>query len=301
MGWVLAGLELETKPQRKTMTAPSVSRDKAAALAVQIAVEEKLSWISAQQVSSALQSMDDGVTYLIDVRSEDEFEAGHISGSINVPGGQAVQRADDFVAVRNAQIVFISNESARAVMAAYWYRQMGFVNVLVLQGGLRAWSEGGETLVSGAIQNEPLSFEAAKQEGALDRSSEIWNENCAIPRHWSSMSARVSNSNRRMCREPNGFRADGSSLNFRRTFPIELSRSSSLVPMDSNRSSRRVRYWRSAIRMLPFWTGCARMGCGGVFNGTGTRWLLGAAQRRCLVAFDPRQQGRYAALSGLGA
>jgi rhodanese-related sulfurtransferase len=163
MGWVLAGLELETKPQRKTMTAPSVSRDKAAALAGQIALEEKLSWISAQQVSSVLQSMDDGVTYLIDVRSEDEFEAGHISGSINVPGGQAVQRADDFVAVRNAQIVFISNESARAVMAAYWYRQMGFVNVFVLQGGLRTWSEGGETLVSGAIQNEPLSFEAAKR------------------------------------------------------------------------------------------------------------------------------------------
>jgi rhodanese-related sulfurtransferase len=97
------------------------------------------------------------------VRSEDEFEAGHISGSINVPGGQAVQRADDFVAVRNAQIVFISNESARAVMAAYWYRQMGFVNVFVLQGGLRTWSEGGETLVIGAIQQEPLSFEAAKR------------------------------------------------------------------------------------------------------------------------------------------
>ena len=50
-----------------------------------------------------------GVTYLIDVRSEAEFEAGHIAGSINVPGGQAVQRADDFVAVRNAQIIFISS------------------------------------------------------------------------------------------------------------------------------------------------------------------------------------------------
>src|SRR4030095_2487276 len=110
MGWVLAGLELETKPQRKTMTAPSVSRDKAAALAGQIALEEKLSWISAQQVSSVLQSMDDGVTYLIDVRSEDEFEAGHISGSINVPGGQAVQRPDDFGARRDAQVVFISDE-----------------------------------------------------------------------------------------------------------------------------------------------------------------------------------------------
>ena len=163
MGWVLAGLALETKPQRKTMSVPSVNRDKAAALAVQIAVEEKLSWISVRQVSNTLASMDDGVTYWVDVRSEDEFEAGHISGSINVPGGQAVQRADDFIAVRNAPIVFISNESARAVMAAYWYRQMGFGNVFVLQGGLRAWSEDGEMLVSGVLQNEPLGFKAAKR------------------------------------------------------------------------------------------------------------------------------------------
>jgi 3-mercaptopyruvate sulfurtransferase SseA len=56
-----------------------------------------------------------------------------------VPGGQAVQRADDFVPVRNAEMVFISNQSARAVMAAYWYREMGFKQVRVLQGGLAAW------------------------------------------------------------------------------------------------------------------------------------------------------------------
>jgi rhodanese-related sulfurtransferase len=163
MGWVLAGLELETKPQRKTMPAPSASRQIAATLAAQIAAEEKIPWISAPQVSSALANINDDITYLIDVRAESEFEGGHILGSINVPGGQAVQRADDFVAVRNARIVFISNESARAVMAAYWYRQIGFRNVSVLRGGLRAWSEGGETLVSGALQNEPLGFEAAKR------------------------------------------------------------------------------------------------------------------------------------------
>jgi rhodanese-related sulfurtransferase len=75
-----------------------------------------------------------------------------------------VQRADDFIAVTNAQIIFISNESARAVMAAYWYRQMGLPNVSVLQSGLRGWSENGETLASGTLRDEPLGFEAAKRE-----------------------------------------------------------------------------------------------------------------------------------------
>ncbi len=48
-------------------------------------------------------------------------------------------------------------------MAAYWYRQMGFPNVSVLEGGLRAWSKHGENVAKGAVRNEPLGFEAAKR------------------------------------------------------------------------------------------------------------------------------------------
>jgi rhodanese-related sulfurtransferase len=84
-----------------------------------------------------------------------------VAGSINVPGGQVVQRADDIVAVRNGQIVFISNQSARAVMAAYWYRQMGFLHVAVLQGGLRGWMENGGSIENGPLRNEPIGFKAA--------------------------------------------------------------------------------------------------------------------------------------------
>jgi rhodanese-related sulfurtransferase len=98
------------------------------------------------------------VAYLIDVRSEEEYAEGHIPGSINVPGGQAVQRADDFVAVRNAPVVFISNDAARAVMTAYWYGQMGFPNVAVLEGGLNKWSGSGEAFESGSRSRSPLGF-----------------------------------------------------------------------------------------------------------------------------------------------
>ena len=48
-------------------------------------------------------------------------------------------------------------------MAAYWYRQMGFPHVSVLQGGLRAWSENGHLLARGVLSDEPLGFAAAQQ------------------------------------------------------------------------------------------------------------------------------------------
>ncbi len=161
MGWVLAGFELERKPQRPTPLAPALARETATALARRIAAEESISWISYRELSHMVETK--SMNYLIDVRSEGEFTSGHVPGSINVPGGQAVQRADDFVAVRNAQIVFISYESARAVMAAYWYREMGFANVTVLEGGVRAWAESGGNIEVGSLHPEPIGFEAAQQ------------------------------------------------------------------------------------------------------------------------------------------
>lgn len=163
MGWVLSGFELETKPGRQTPPAPPTSREAATALALRIAKEEGIPRISPQQVMNAMADSNASVTYLIDVRAEGEYAAGHVAGSINMPGGQAVQRADDFVAVRNARIIFISNQSSRAVMAAYWYRQMGFSNVYVLHGGLDAWTESGAKLITGIPANEPLGIQTAKQ------------------------------------------------------------------------------------------------------------------------------------------
>ena len=161
MGWVLTGFELESAPARVAPAAPEESRKHAREVALRVAEQERIPWISAHELTEELAR--DNVTYLIDVRSENEYENSHIPRSLNVPGGQSVQRTDDFVAVKNGRIIFVSNQSARAVMAAYWYRQMGFRNVKVLEGGLEAWRGNGGPMESGVPQNEPLGFAAAKK------------------------------------------------------------------------------------------------------------------------------------------
>jgi rhodanese-related sulfurtransferase len=167
MGWLLAGLELESTPTRVTPEPPDEGRRRAREIALRIAQEEKISLVAARELIDRSSRIDSGVIYLIDVRSESAYQGKHIPGSLNVPGGQAVQRADDFIAVRNGRIVFISDQSARAVMAAYWYRQMGFPNVQCLQGGLDAWRESGGPIVSGAARDEPSGIEAARRVASL--------------------------------------------------------------------------------------------------------------------------------------
>jgi len=160
MGWVLAGLELEQKPGRGGPQAPAESRESAVAAAQRIAEEEKLSFLTVEEC----QKLGNNERYLIDVRSEKEFAEGHIDGSINVPGGQAVQRSDDFVAVRNAKIVFVSSDGTRATMAAYWYREMGFPQVFILSGGSKAWQASGDKLLSGTPESKPLGLDAVLRE-----------------------------------------------------------------------------------------------------------------------------------------
>jgi rhodanese-related sulfurtransferase len=173
MGWLLAGLELESPPTRFAPTAPDESRKHAREIALRIAEEERIPWISARELVNHPPRNDVGVTYLIDVRSESEYEDGHIRGSLSVPGGQAVQRADDFVPVKNSRIIFVSNQSARAVMAAFWYHQMAFGDVRFLQGGLEAWRESGGSIESGGSQKEPLGFETAKKSARMLTPSEV--------------------------------------------------------------------------------------------------------------------------------
>ena len=78
--------------------------------------------------------------YLVDVRTGGEYAEGHIPGFKWWPGGQAVQRADDLAVVKNATLVFCCDSRPRATVTASLYRQMGFREVYVADGGVNAWT-----------------------------------------------------------------------------------------------------------------------------------------------------------------
>lgn len=181
MGWVLAGLDLETKPTRAIPEPPRGSREKSAALGLRIAEEEGIPLMTATELSAIYENKNTEPIYLVDVRSEDEYAAGHLPRSLNIPGGQAVQRADDFIAVRRGRIVFVSGQGARAVMAAYWYRRMGFPHAAVLRGGLDAWGQNGGAIVSGFGSNSPLGLDAARTDVRFMAASELKSRLDASP------------------------------------------------------------------------------------------------------------------------
>jgi rhodanese-related sulfurtransferase len=72
--------------------------------------------------------------YRFDVRSAEEYAAGHIAGFRHYPGGQLVQEIDMAAPVRGARILLTDDRSVRADMTASWLAQMGW-ETYVLDGG----------------------------------------------------------------------------------------------------------------------------------------------------------------------
>jgi rhodanese-related sulfurtransferase len=160
MGWLLAGLELETGSDRTHLPDPSpesVAQTTKTVMALLHAHGVRL--LDPAGLTALLARSAEGNIYLIDVRTAEEYDERHIPGSRWFPGGQAVQRSDDVVAVRAGHIVFICDGIVRAGMTAVWYRQMGFPHVYVLDGGLQAWLGAGLACEQGVPPEVPNDYE----------------------------------------------------------------------------------------------------------------------------------------------
>lgn len=162
MGWRLAGLELERGATRTCPPASAASVAAAAERARRLADEQGVRRVSPDELKKILDSREQANAYAFDVRALPAFVAGHVPGAIALPGGQAVQRADDFAAVQDAEIVFMDEGDARAPIAAYWYRRMGFPRVGVLEGGIPAWRAAGGAIETGRGRTTPLGLPAAQ-------------------------------------------------------------------------------------------------------------------------------------------
>ena len=128
--WRLAGLELE----RNTGAAlGGVSRDAAkTAQPLAAAVAERFGVTRVGHATLTRWRSEAGrTTYLLDVRTPEEYAAGHLPGSLSAPGGQLVQATDRWIGTRGARLVLIDDPGPRAVMTAHWLKQMGWdVSVL---------------------------------------------------------------------------------------------------------------------------------------------------------------------------
>lgn len=164
-GWVLAGLTLESEAGAERTALPKPSSETAAeaeAFARRVMAEDGVVAVTAAETADLIAAAAEEPVYLVDVRTREEYERGHIPGFTWFPGGQVVQRTDEVVAVRSAKVVLCCDGIARAGVTGSWLRQMGFPHVYVLDGGTSAWQASGRQLVAGPSEPEPWGLAEAR-------------------------------------------------------------------------------------------------------------------------------------------
>jgi rhodanese-related sulfurtransferase len=163
MGWALAGLELERGATRWAPPVSAKSTALAATVATRVAAEDGVRFVPPDALRAPQARQQSENLYVLDVRTADEYAAGHVAGAVWAPGGQAVQATDEYVAVRAASIVLVCDGFVRSVMTAAWLRRMGFPSVAALAGGLPAWTAAGGAVETGQPAATPAGYEQARQ------------------------------------------------------------------------------------------------------------------------------------------
>lgn len=80
---------------------------------------------------------------VLDVRSEQEYEAGHIPGAVWIPHDQLASRVGELAGHEADEIVVHCKTGRRAAAAEEVLREAGFTRVVDLEGHIVAWQEGG--------------------------------------------------------------------------------------------------------------------------------------------------------------
>jgi glyoxylase-like metal-dependent hydrolase (beta-lactamase superfamily II)/rhodanese-related sulfurtransferase len=80
---------------------------------------------------------------VLDVRERDAFAAGHVRGARHIPRGQLELRVNDELPDPTARIVTVCEFGKISTLAAATLRDLGFLRAAALDGGMKAWREGG--------------------------------------------------------------------------------------------------------------------------------------------------------------
>ncbi len=84
--------------------------------------------------------------YLVDVREDSEWNAGHLPRAIHLGKGIVERDIETAIPDLDAEIVLYCGGGYRSALAADHLQQMGYTNVWSMDGGIRLWREAGYPL-----------------------------------------------------------------------------------------------------------------------------------------------------------
>lgn len=103
--------------------------------------------IATEVSQQELTSRRPGDFLILDVRTPEEFAAGHVENALNIPHDRLADRLAEIQKYASSPVVVYCESGKRAGMAAETLAQAGFSDLRHLTGDMRAWNEAGLPVV----------------------------------------------------------------------------------------------------------------------------------------------------------
>ena len=130
--WHLSGFDVVEGATRRAPEVSQAGLEQALAAAARVAERFGVRTIDPETLDEWRRETADRNLYILDVRTPEEFAAGHLPNARSAPGGQLVQETDTFLAVWGARAVLVDDDGVRSTMTASWLLQMGWHNIAIL-------------------------------------------------------------------------------------------------------------------------------------------------------------------------
>jgi rhodanese-related sulfurtransferase len=111
----------------------------AAIVVVVYELRARVQAFAALSAAQAVRLMNQGGALVIDLRSKDSFDAGHIVDARNVPAATLESQADSLKKWRDKNVITYCDTGSNGANAARALIKLGFTKVFNLQGGLNGW------------------------------------------------------------------------------------------------------------------------------------------------------------------
>ena len=105
---------------------------------------------SVAQLQEAI-SKSDHKPVLLDVRTQSEYNDGHIQDAINIPHDQLLKEPQLVSAYKDSQVVVFCRSGVRAGKVIEMLEGLGFKEIIDIDGDMLAWNEAGHSV---EINNE---------------------------------------------------------------------------------------------------------------------------------------------------
>ncbi len=105
-------------------------------------VEQAKQRIKECTIADVKAKMDRGDRFhLVDVREDHEFAKDHVKGARHLGRGILERDVEGDIPDKQAEIILYCGGGFRSALAADSLQQMGYTNVISMDGGIRAWRE----------------------------------------------------------------------------------------------------------------------------------------------------------------